>query len=55
MATKEFDIGPTPKFVEGGCLCGKLRYRVTFPENHDFGANVSQSTHSFTYRSQEGS
>ncbi|KAK3939508.1 putative glutathione-dependent formaldehyde-activating enzyme [Diplogelasinospora grovesii] len=27
---------PTPKFIEGGCLCGALRYRVDFPEGHDF-------------------
>ncbi|KAJ9162276.1 hypothetical protein NKR19_g1383 [Coniochaeta hoffmannii] len=27
---------PLPKFVEGGCLCGSLRYRVDFPEDHDF-------------------
>ncbi|KAH8912100.1 hypothetical protein BR93DRAFT_963300 [Coniochaeta sp. PMI_546] len=27
---------PVPKFIEGGCLCGSLRYRVDFPEDHDF-------------------
>ncbi|OIW31659.1 hypothetical protein CONLIGDRAFT_553357, partial [Coniochaeta ligniaria NRRL 30616] len=27
---------PVPKFVEGGCLCGSLRYRIDFPEDHDF-------------------
>lgn len=41
MSGKSFNIGPTPKFVEGGCLCGALRYRIDFPENHDFAANVS--------------
>ncbi|KAH8886885.1 hypothetical protein GQ53DRAFT_657071 [Thozetella sp. PMI_491] len=27
---------PTPKVVEGGCLCRALRYRINFPDNHDF-------------------
>ncbi len=31
---------PTPKFIEGGCLCGTLRYRVDFPDNHDFRKRV---------------
>ncbi|KAK0619990.1 Mss4-like protein [Immersiella caudata] len=26
----------TPKHIEGGCLCGALRYAVDFPEDHDF-------------------
>lgn len=34
---------PVPKFVEGGCLCGRLRYRVDFPENHDFHKSVSSN------------
>ncbi|KAJ3539851.1 hypothetical protein NM208_g5320 [Fusarium decemcellulare] len=29
-------IGPTPKTITGGCLCGSLRYKVTFPSSHDF-------------------
>lgn len=31
----------TPYFITGGCLCNSLRYRVDFPENHDFKASVS--------------
>ncbi|ETS79486.1 hypothetical protein PFICI_09339 [Pestalotiopsis fici W106-1] len=27
---------PRPKYVEGGCLCGSLRYRVEFSNDHDF-------------------
>ncbi|TPX17738.1 uncharacterized protein E0L32_002839 [Thyridium curvatum] len=28
---------PKPKFIEGGCLCGGLRYRVDFDvDKHDF-------------------
>ena len=30
----------TPKTIEGGCLCGALRYRVEFPEDHDFQTAV---------------
>ncbi|KAJ4300149.1 hypothetical protein N0V88_002818 [Collariella sp. IMI 366227] len=30
---------PKPKFITGGCLCNKLRYRVNFPENHNFEAS----------------
>ncbi|KAI1418850.1 Mss4-like protein [Xylaria sp. FL1777] len=25
-----------PKYVTGGCLCESLRYRIDFPEDHDF-------------------
>lgn len=31
-----------PQFIEGGCLCGGIRYRVDFPEGHDFRKSVSQ-------------
>lgn len=34
-------IGPTPKFIEGGCLCSRLRYRVDFPADHNFAASSS--------------
>ncbi|KAI1109811.1 hypothetical protein F5Y14DRAFT_390733 [Nemania sp. NC0429] len=27
---------PKPKYITGGCLCGSLRYRIDFPEDHDF-------------------
>ncbi|CAJ2504101.1 Uu.00g114950.m01.CDS01 [Anthostomella pinea] len=27
---------PKPKSVTGGCLCGSIRYRVDFPDGHDF-------------------
>ncbi|KAK4146078.1 Mss4-like protein [Dichotomopilus funicola] len=36
MAAESF---PTPKFITGGCLCNSLRYRVDFPEGHDFKAS----------------
>lgn len=29
-------LGPTPKFITGGCLCGSIRYRVTYPDDYDF-------------------
>ncbi|KAI1172909.1 hypothetical protein F4777DRAFT_484316 [Nemania sp. FL0916] len=35
-SSKDF---PTPKYITGGCLCEALRYRVDFPENHDFQKN----------------
>ncbi|KAK1967315.1 glutathione-dependent formaldehyde-activating enzyme [Colletotrichum sublineola] len=34
------DLGPKPKTVTGGCLCGALRYTVTFPASHDFAAGA---------------
>ncbi|GAB1312068.1 hypothetical protein MFIFM68171_02278 [Madurella fahalii] len=42
----DFDIGPLPKKITGGCLCGKIRYTVNFPENHDFkdGSGTCQCT-----------
>ncbi|KAL2137599.1 hypothetical protein VTI28DRAFT_8931 [Corynascus sepedonium] len=30
------DLGPLPSKITGSCLCGKIAYRVDFPENHDF-------------------
>lgn len=33
---------PKPKRVTGGCLCGAVRYRLEFPEDHDFTKNVSE-------------
>ncbi|KAI0138061.1 glutathione-dependent formaldehyde-activating GFA [Hypoxylon sp. NC0597] len=30
------DNFPKPTSVTGGCLCGSIRYRAEFPENHDF-------------------
>ncbi|KAK5653924.1 hypothetical protein OQA88_7849 [Cercophora sp. LCS_1] len=32
---------PTPKYITGGCLCGALRYEVTFPPDHDFKSSTS--------------
>ncbi|KAI1493376.1 glutathione-dependent formaldehyde-activating GFA [Biscogniauxia mediterranea] len=32
-ATGDF---PKPTTITGGCLCGSIRYRVDFPEDHDF-------------------
>ena len=32
---------PKPKYVTGGCLCESLRYRIDFPEDHDFEKSVS--------------
>lgn len=45
---------PLPKTITGGCLCTAVRYRVTFPPNHDFAANqaVCQCTQC---RKQSGS
>ncbi|KAK1760114.1 Mss4-like protein [Echria macrotheca] len=31
-----FDLGPLPKKITGGCNCGGIRYTVNFPEGHDF-------------------
>lgn len=33
---------PKPKHVTGGCLCGAVRYRLNFPQDHDFTKNVSK-------------
>lgn len=33
---------PKPKHVTGGCLCGAVRYRLDFPQGHDFTKNVSE-------------
>ncbi|KAI1183878.1 hypothetical protein F5B17DRAFT_108054 [Nemania serpens] len=30
---------PKPKYITGGCLCESLRYRIDFPEDHDFEVN----------------
>ena len=27
---------PKPKSITGGCLCGGVKYRVDFPDGHDF-------------------
>ncbi|KAI0400652.1 Mss4-like protein [Xylaria palmicola] len=27
---------PKPKYITGGCLCESLKYRIDFPEDHDF-------------------
>lgn len=32
-------IGPTPRTIEGGCLCARLRYKIDFPADHDFAAS----------------
>ncbi|KAF6823347.1 glutathione-dependent formaldehyde-activating enzyme [Colletotrichum musicola] len=34
--TDTFPLGPKPTTITGGCLCAKLRYEVTLPEDHDF-------------------
>ncbi|KAL2112255.1 hypothetical protein VUR80DRAFT_8210 [Thermomyces stellatus] len=39
--SESHDIGPTPKFIEGGCLCARLRYKIEFPADHDFVSNSS--------------
>ncbi|KAK4159976.1 Mss4-like protein [Cladorrhinum sp. PSN259] len=36
MASAEYDLGPLPKKVTGSCLCGKIAYRIEFPEDHPF-------------------
>ncbi|KAL2125528.1 hypothetical protein VTJ04DRAFT_1893 [Mycothermus thermophilus] len=35
----DYDLGPLPHHITGGCLCGKIAWRVVFPEGHDFKAN----------------
>lgn len=30
-----------PKFIDGGCLCGAVRYHIDFPAGHDFRRCVS--------------
>ncbi|KAF7552084.1 hypothetical protein G7046_g7526 [Stylonectria norvegica] len=30
----------TPSTITGGCLCGSIRYTVTFPPSHDFSTAV---------------
>ena len=35
------DLGPLPKKITGGCLCGEVRYSITFPEGHNFYESVS--------------
>ena len=34
-------INPIPKYIEGGCLCSRMRYRIDFPTDHDFAASSS--------------
>jgi hypothetical protein len=29
-----------PGTIEGGCLCGGVRYKITLPPNHDFSKGV---------------
>lgn len=29
-----------PHVVQGGCLCGSVRYTITFPPDHDFASSV---------------
>ncbi|KAI3393064.1 hypothetical protein diail_4773 [Diaporthe ilicicola] len=31
---------PKPTFVTGGCLCGAIRYRIDFPQGHNFAENT---------------
>ncbi|KAI1327685.1 hypothetical protein F5Y16DRAFT_186498 [Xylariaceae sp. FL0255] len=45
---------PKPKYITGGCLCEKLRYRVDFPQDHDFEKN-STICHCTQCRKQTGS
>lgn len=45
--TSQFDLGPLPKRITGGCLCGKIRYEIQFPDNHDFRENVGDMYPSF--------
>ncbi|KAL2758809.1 hypothetical protein ACRALDRAFT_1061905 [Sodiomyces alcalophilus JCM 7366] len=32
-------LGPTPKSITGGCLCGSIRYKITYPDDHDFDSS----------------
>ncbi|KAL1836805.1 hypothetical protein VTJ49DRAFT_4633 [Mycothermus thermophilus] len=44
--TDTYDLGPFPRYITGGCLCGKIAYRIDFPEGHDFkqASNTCQCT-----------
>ncbi|KAK0609481.1 hypothetical protein B0T14DRAFT_596220 [Immersiella caudata] len=35
------DLGPLPKRITGGWLCGKMHYEANFPPSHPFTENVS--------------
>ncbi|KAK4221510.1 Mss4-like protein [Podospora fimiseda] len=36
MPSDNYDLGPLPKKVTGSCLCGKIAYRIDFPQDHPF-------------------
>ncbi|KAH8907419.1 glutathione-dependent formaldehyde-activating GFA [Coniochaeta sp. PMI_546] len=36
MSTSTPENFPKPKEITGGCLCGSLRYKIVFPDDHDF-------------------
>ncbi|KAI1363106.1 hypothetical protein F5Y08DRAFT_252300 [Xylaria arbuscula] len=40
---------PKPKYITGGCLCEALRYRIDFPEDHDFEKSVRWFPSLLTY------
>lgn len=47
----DYDLGPLPHHITGGCLCGKIAWRVVFPEGHDFKANVRDRSYNIqTFR-----
>lgn len=48
----------TPTSITGGCLCEALRYKITFPPNHDFAKAVRPqifppTVHSWTFGGQK--
>ncbi|PKS05003.1 hypothetical protein jhhlp_008369 [Lomentospora prolificans] len=39
MASNSSDLGSLPKKITGSCPCGRIAYRIDFPENHPFSDN----------------
>ena len=39
-AAADYDLGPLPRKVTGSCQCGKVAYRIDFPEDHPFKDKV---------------
>ncbi|KAK7403832.1 hypothetical protein QQX98_010378 [Neonectria punicea] len=35
------DLDSLPESITGGCLCGSIRYTITFPSNHAFKGECS--------------
>ncbi|KPM45064.1 hypothetical protein AK830_g1477 [Neonectria ditissima] len=44
------DLDSLPESVTGGCLCGAVRYTITFPSNHAFKGECRKNTGSLLAR-----